>query len=344
MDGTSSSTRETQLRTFFWSFLVYTVVVILWGAYVRASGSGAGCGSHWPTCDGHVIPRSFTVAKVIEFTHRISSGFAWVLALVGVVWTRRRLPKGHRVRRGAAAVLVLMTTEALVGAGLVLFKMVAHNESTARAGWMAAHLVNTFLLLFSLALTAYFASGGAPLRLRRHRAASWGYGVALAAVLVLGVSGAVAALGDTLFPASTLAQGLHQDLSPAAHLFVRLRIFHPLLAMLVAGGVILGIGVTGGLGDNRRVRRMAVVVAAIFVAQVGLGFLNVLLLAPIYLQLVHLLFADLVWLSLSLLSFVSLSGEVEAEATAPEDAAPDAVLSAEASELDRKRVAVDAAS
>ncbi len=72
-----------------WAALAYNVLVILWGAYVRISGSGAGCGAHWPLCDGQVIPRSFTLERVVEFSHRGSSGVSGLLALAVVAWLLR---------------------------------------------------------------------------------------------------------------------------------------------------------------------------------------------------------------------------------------------------------------
>lgn len=303
---TTLERRAAAFRVFAWSFLAYCVGVILWGAYVRATGSGAGCGSHWPTCDGEVIPRSFTEAKIVELTHRVTSGLAWLGALVAVIWARRAFAKGHRARGAAWLVLVFMTTEALVGAGVVLLEMVADNASTARAGWMAAHLVNTFLLLFALARLAWAASGGGALRLRGQGAAAYWLVAALAGVVVLGSSGAVAALGDTLFPSRTLAEALAQDFSSAAHVFVRLRVLHPLIGLLVGGAVLFGAGIAATSRRERRVRVLAAAAAALFVAQVALGFVNVALLAPVWMQIVHLLFADLVWLSLVLLASAAL--------------------------------------
>ncbi len=43
---------------YAWGVLLWNVLVALWGAYVRATGSGAGCGSHWPTCNGEILPRA----------------------------------------------------------------------------------------------------------------------------------------------------------------------------------------------------------------------------------------------------------------------------------------------
>src|SRR6187431_2331429 len=112
---------------FAWLTLGITVVVIVWGAVVRATSSGAGCGSHWPLCNGQVMPRAPTTATLIELTHRVTSGLALVMVVVLVVWCRRLLPPGHPARRAAFASLVLVLVEAAVGAGLVLFELVGSD-------------------------------------------------------------------------------------------------------------------------------------------------------------------------------------------------------------------------
>ncbi|HYX26188.1 MAG TPA: COX15/CtaA family protein, partial [Thermoanaerobaculia bacterium] len=196
---------------YAWITLCCNVAVILWGTIVRATGSGAGCGSHWPLCNGVMVPRAPKIATIIEFSHRLTSGLALLLVVGLAVWAFRARPRGHGARKAALFSLGFMLSEAAVGAGLVLFKLVADNESMARAMFMATHLVNTFLLLGALALTAHFAGGGAPFQVRGHRgqgALGGGIVLTLLGILVSSVSGAVAALGDTLFPATSLARAL----------------------------------------------------------------------------------------------------------------------------------------
>jgi heme A synthase len=288
--------------------LAATLGVILWGAYVRATGSGAGCGSHWPTCNGAIVPRNPSTATVIEFAHRTSSGIAFVLVVIQLVFAWRLFPRGHGVRRAAAAGMALMVSEALVGAGLVLFEMVAGNTAVARAYWMAAHLLNTFALLAALGLCAWRARPGAEADVatnsaapvdRRFRGAMT---AGLAAVLLVAISGAVVALGDTLFPASSLGEGLRQDLAPGAHLFVRLRLYHPLLAVLAGIYLLVVTALIASRDPSGRLRRPASTAAALVLGQLGLGFANLALLAPVALQILHLLAADLVWLSLVVLA------------------------------------------
>jgi heme A synthase len=186
---------------YAWGVLVYNLLVIMWGAYVRATGSGAGCGNHWPLCQGEVVPRPQQIETMIEFSHRLSSGLALLVVIVLFIWAFRAYPKGHPVRLGGSLSLFFIITEALVGAGLVLFELVAYNTSLARAMVMALHLVNTFLLLGALTLTAWWGSGGRPLRLRGQGSLIWLLAIGLVGMLILGASGGVTALGDTLYPA-----------------------------------------------------------------------------------------------------------------------------------------------
>jgi heme A synthase len=292
---------------YAWLTLAYNVAVILWGALVRATGSGAGCGSHWPLCNGEVVPRAPRLATIIEFSHRATSGIALLLVVALVVWAFRGRPRGHAARQAAVWSLIFMLSEAAVGAGLVLFELVADNQSMARALFVATHLINTFLLLAALTLTARFASGGVPFRLRSQGTLGGGILLGFLALLLSGVSGAVAALGDTLFPATSLAQALEQDLSPTAHLLIRLRIFHPAFA-IAAGAIVLYLSLK--LLKTRpgpETSRYALWTSGLVFIQVLAGAVNVLLLAPVWLQLVHLLLADLLWIAFLLLGASALA-------------------------------------
>lgn len=295
---------------YAWFVVGYNVFVILWGAYVRASGSGAGCGSHWPLCNGEAIPRAPQLATVIEFTHRLTSGLALLLVVGLVVWAFRAFEKKHPVRRGAVLSLIFILTEALIGAGLVLFELVADNASIARAMFMSVHLINTFILMAFLTLTAWWASGGERVQIRGQGVINWLLGMVLLGTLVLAVSGAVAALGDTLFPSNSLAAGLSDDFSPTAHLLIRLRLLHPVLAITVGIAAILIAGIVSFLRPGGRVRLWAWMVTGLVVVQLLAGLLNVALLAPIWLQLIHLLLADMLWLALVLLSATALAQTV----------------------------------
>ena len=227
------------IARFAWGLLAYEIGVIAWGAYVRATGSGAGCGNHWPLCKGEVVPRLPSAETLIELSHRLSSGLALALTLLLFAWARRVYPIGHRVRLGAGAVVSLMITEALIGAVLVLFALVAHDASLKRALGTSLHLVNTFLLLAATSLTAWWASGGEPVRLWARGALAPVLALSLLATLLVATSGALTALGDTLFPSASVASGLTQDWAAGAPMYVRLRVLHPMLAVATAAIVLV---------------------------------------------------------------------------------------------------------
>ena len=284
---------------YAWAVLVYNLGVVLWGAFVRATGSGAGCGNHWPLCNGGVTLHSASAATIIEFTHRVTSGLDLALVAVLVVWAWRRFPRQHMVRLGAALSAAFLVTEALIGAALVLLEHVAKNASVSRAYSLSTHLINTLTLLACLTLTAWWSTERPAARGVARASRVWMAGVSLASVAVLGVSGAIAALGDTLFPVSSLAAGLAQDLDPAANIFLRLRLFHPLIAAVVGAWLLFYAVSSASRRPDVSGRAWSLVV--LLGAQIAAGVVNLLLLAPVWMQLVHLLLADLLWITLVLL-------------------------------------------
>ena len=276
---------------FAWGVLAYNIAVVLWGAYVRATGSGAGCGNHWPLCDGTVMLVSPNAHKMVEFTHRAMTGLDTPLVVLLVVWAFRAFPRQHPVRLAAAMSGIFLVTEALLGALLVKIQHVAQN---ADAYTESAHLVNTLSLLACFALTAWFASGNPAPKLRGK--AAWMAAVSLAAVMLLSITGVIAALGDTLFPAPTLAAGLAQDFNPSSSLLLRLRGLHPLIAAAVGAWLTLY-----AVGRLRLAKGAALRVVVLVWLQLMAGLVNFLLQAPVWMQIVHLLIADLLWISLVLL-------------------------------------------
>ena len=297
-----------RLARFAWSVLAYNLAVILWGAYVRASGSGAGCGAHWPLCNGAVIPRAPSVATLIEYSHRLTSGLALLAVIALLVWTWRARAAGHPARRGAVLSLIFILTEAAVGAGLVLFELVADNATMARAMFMAAHLVNTFLLVAVLTLTAWWLSGGRPVSPGRRPAIAIAWTALAIGLLLSGVSGAVAALGDTLYPAASHADGLAATLSSSSHILLRLRALHPVIAVTVGALVMFGASRLAAFEDDlgQRLGRATLMLAGL---QLIGGVINLLLLAPVWMQIVHLLVADLLWIAFVLLGAQVLAVE-----------------------------------
>ena len=296
------------LVRFGWVVVGYNVLVILWGALVRATGSGAGCGNHWPLCNGQVIPISPRVDTVIEFTHRCMTGGSTFLVIGLLVWTFRGTAKGQAARVTAVASMVLLLNEALLGALLVKLGYVTGNQSIGRVVMLSVHLSNTLLLLAALTLTARLLGTGQMWRGLRVPGVKRIWAVlGLAATLVVGVSGSLAALGDTLFPASSLRAAFAQDFAAGSPWLLRLRGVHPASTLIAAVFVLWLVAQArraGALG-------LARLVIGLLMFQFVLGVADVLLLAPVWMQIVHLLGADLYWVALvALAAVVVWPGEV----------------------------------
>ncbi len=286
---------------FAWAVVAYNILVIVWGALVRATGSGAGCGNHWPLCNGEVIPVSPGLHTLIEFTHRSMTGGA-IFAVFGLLWwTFRSTIRGQAARGAAVGAAVLLLNEALLGALLVKLGYVTTNQSIGRVIMLSVHLSNTLLLLAALTVTAYLLGTGqrwSESHTDRTTAAwttaAWAI-AGLLSTLVVAVSGSLAALGDTLFPSASLSSAVAADFSAGSPWLIRVRWVHPVSAVLAAAFVLwlLRRAQEAGLAP-KLVRTIAVLLAMQFV----LGIADVLLLAPVSLQLLHLLGADLYWVTL----------------------------------------------
>jgi cytochrome c oxidase assembly protein subunit 15 len=289
------------LVRYAWTVVAYNVLVILWGALVRATGSGAGCGNHWPLCNGQVIPLSPRVDTVIEFTHRCMTGGATFLVIGLLVWTFRATVKGQASRVLAALSMGLLVNEAFLGALLVKLGYVTGNQSVGRVVMLSIHLSNTLLLLAALTLTARLLGTGQIWRELGVRGGKklWAT-VGLAATLVVGVSGSLAALGDTLFPASSLRAAFAQDFAAGSPWLLRLRGVHPASALIAAIFVIWLVKQARRAGAAP----LAGLVLALLGFQFALGLADVLLLAPVWMQILHLLGADLYWVALVVLAAV----------------------------------------
>ena len=286
--------------------LGYTLFVILFGAVVRITGSGAGCGQHWPTCNGEIAHLPRRIETLIELTHRVTSAGALAAVLAFAVVAMLGTPGGHRLRRAAYAAVLLMVFEALIGAGLVLFRLVAHDASGARAVVMPAHLLSTYALVAVLTLATRWsretASGGAPTGERAAAPRRELLALAGLGILLVAATGAVTALGDTLYPpaAASLAGRVAEDQGHAANFLQRLRVLHPVLAVSTAAFVV-HVAVACARAGRAEARAAMRAVVALAVAQVLAGTLNVVLSAPGWLQVVHLGLALGLWIS-----FVSL--------------------------------------
>ncbi|WP_260705874.1 COX15/CtaA family protein [Edaphobacter flagellatus] len=283
------------LVRYAWLVVAYNILVILWGALVRATGSGAGCGNHWPLCNGQVVPLAPRIDTIIEFTHRCMTGGATFVVLGLLIWTFRATIKGQAARIAAVASTILLVNEAILGALLVKLGYVTGNQSTGRVVMLSIHLSNTLLLVAAITLTAVFLGTGQltrNLHLKGTRA-TWTL-LGLLATIIVGVSGSLAALGDTLFPASSLRAAVEQDLSSSSPWLLRLRGVHPLSAVIAAAFVLWLLSQARRAGASR----LATIVLTLLGAQFALGLLDVILLAPTWMQILHLLGADLYWVAL----------------------------------------------
>jgi cytochrome c oxidase assembly protein subunit 15 len=295
--GGSTTTLEVSraLVWFGWAVVGYNVLVILWGALVRATGSGAGCGNHWPLCNGQVIPLSPRVDTIIEFTHRCMTGGSTFLVVGLLIWTFRGTVKGHAARAFAVASMLLLLNEAFLGALLVKLGYVTGNQSMGRVVVLSIHLSNTLLLLAALTLTARLLTTGQRwTELMGSKTKKIWALLGLGATLVVGVSGSLAALGDTLFPASSLRAAFAQDFAADSPWLLRLRGVHPVSAVIAAVFVLWLVGQARRAGEGK----LAALVVALLAFQFSLGLADVLLLAPVWMQILHLLGADLYWVAL----------------------------------------------
>ncbi|GGM14396.1 COX15/CtaA family protein [Deinococcus aerophilus] len=293
-----------------WGALAYNVAVILWGAVVRLTGAGAGCGDHWPLCNGVVVPQSPTLHTIIEFSHRLTSGVSGLLALGLVALAFSVTRPGHPARFGAVLSLGLIILEGLVGGVQVLLGLTAQSTDPARGFVQGIHLANTFALLGALLLTALWASGGPALRLRGQGQAGLWSSVGLGLLLVLGMAGAVTALGDLLFlPADgTPLDTVRRDYAATASVIENLRVVHPMLAVLTSAFLVwLGVFLRRER-PSAGVTRWSVVLWGMLALQMVAGFANVALKAPAWMQLTHLLLACGLWLTTVLLCYHALTG------------------------------------
>jgi len=291
------------LRMFAWGVLAYFIAVILWGTLVRATGSGAGCGAHWPLCNGTVLQHSPRVDTMIEFTHRITSGIS-LLSVVGLlIWAYAGTVRGHLARAAAIASVVFTLLEAVLGALLVKLGYTAQSQSPLRPAFLALHLANTLLLLAALTLTAHLLSRDKGyLRGAVRFVAPFGAVVAIVVVMAVGITGSLAALGDTLFPATSLGLALAQDFSSTSGWLVRWRWMHPTVAFFASIFLIWLLVRAAQRGNPWDNRRLSALVLFLLATVYSLGILDVVLLAPLWIQVAHLLAADTLWASLVVLT------------------------------------------
>ncbi|MBX3019998.1 MAG: COX15/CtaA family protein [Bdellovibrionaceae bacterium] len=295
---------------FLWTargLVFYVLLVILWGAWVRISHSGDGCGDSWPLCNGVVIPEAAPPKTWVEFTHRLMSGAFGLYVLALVIAARKLFAKEHPVRFWAMASLFFTITEALLGAKLVLFGLVGQDDSVFRAIAMSLHFANSVLLVVSVTLLALFAerkewirrgTDDAILSARMQKRLPIVAGVVF---LILGMSGAIAALSTTLFPSLSLLEGFRADFDAASHFLLRLRTVHPTMGVFAGVGLVLLFYLASELApaNETTYRRRSWYVIGIMAVTVVLGSVTLLWLSPIPLKLVHLCLAHLLGIALT---------------------------------------------
>ena len=305
--------------TLAWAALLGNGLVILQGAFVRATGAGAGCGSHWPTCNGSVIPLTGSTETLIEFSHRVLS---FLVLLLGV-WLLARAAalrkRNSRLFVAALASFVFLIIEALLGGATVLLELTGDTVSTARGLMVAFHLVNSLLLIGALTLTVVYARAKAPgpLRIAQQGTLSGVLLIGVLGMLVLMFSGGIAALGNTMFPSESLAAGLAADFDPASHPLIRLRILHPLIAITVGIYLFLSLGLSRFLKPVPEAKSLVQALFAVYLLQLVIGAVNLALLAPIIVQLLHLATAVVAFALLSAVSATTLGGTATPRRYAP---------------------------
>lgn len=303
---------------FAWFVLAYNILVILWGVFLRASKSGDGCGQHWLTCQGEVVPSAPELKTIIEFSHRVTSSLAGILLIVLLIWAiriwyRSRSEEADRVLKMAVGSFLFVVVEGLLGAGLVLTGNTAENLTPERPFWMAAHLVNTLILLAFLSLAAWLASGGKRLGFRIPARYLTALAAGAALILLVGISGSIAALSSMLFPSESLAEGIAKDFSPTSNILLRLRLLHPVMSILSAVYLIFAAGwLKVRSGNKPNVTRWSNILSILILVQIAFGAATLLTLAPIIMQLGHLFLADAIWISFVLLSASVLETDIEA--------------------------------
>jgi len=298
---------------YAWFVLGYNIVVIIWGVFLRASKSGDGCGQHWLTCHGEVIPSAPELKTVIEFSYRITSaldGFIVIGLLVWAFlrWRSKKSRTNNLALKMAIGSFLFVIVEGALGAGLVLTGNTAENLTAARPFWMAGHLITTLILLTFLTLTAWFASGGKPFNFKVQPKILLLLGLAVVGILLVGMSGSVAALSSMLFPSQTLTEGIAKDFSATSNILLRLRVSHPILSVALGVYLIfLAAWIKNKFTESSQILRWANILSLLVLVQFASGAVTLLTLAPIVMQIVHLVLADAVWISFVLMSATVLA-------------------------------------
>ena len=276
--------------------LLLAIGIILWGAWVRLTGSGAGCGEHWPLCNGEVIPLEPSIKTLIEFIHRFTSGLFGITVFVSWLWAKRL--DNRLLSRSISCTLLFTIIEALIGAFLVKKGLVVDNDSALRAIVISLHLINTLGLLYFLVQNCCLAMPGhISAKMKPFVSSNKLFYIIFFLFLGVGGSGAIAALGNTLFPETSLLEGIAKDFDPTSHFLIQLRIIHPVLAILLS--VLLFFYANQFEGYTSKWLKTLNIVAVFW------GAMNWLLLAPNWGSVLHLALSDILFCLFCLREFES---------------------------------------
>ena len=268
--------------------IVLSILSILAGAFVRATGSGDGCGSTWPTCKGKIIPQLSDSSEVIEFSHRSISGILLIVTLI-IFIKSRNMSKGTIVRTTVNFLTFFVIFEAAIGAVIVLYEWVGLNSSLPRIIAVPIHLVNTFGLL-----ACYAVLYKVLLNNFKNIKQLWDRRFVFVAFLFLlsGATGSITALADVLFPSASFYEGLMEDFDRTSELLTRLRILHPIVATGLSVALII---------ESRKIQKDYKIdvkfLQLLVIVAVTLGVLNVLSNIVLLLSIFHLAIADLLWIT-----------------------------------------------
>ena len=264
--------------------IILSILSILAGAFVRATGSGDGCGSTWPTCKGKIIPQLSDPSEVIEFSHRSISGILLIVTLI-IFIKSRNMSKGTIVRTTVNFLTFFVVFEAAIGAVIVLYEWVGLNSSLPRIIAVPIHLVNTFGLL-----ACYAVLYKVLLNNFKNIKQLWDRRFVFVAFLFLlsGATGSITALADVLFPSASFYEGLMEDFDRTSELLTRLRILHPIVATGLSVALII---------ESRKIQKDYKIdvkfLQLLVIVAVTLGVLNVLSNIVVLLSIFHLAIADL---------------------------------------------------
>ena len=298
--------------------LVLAFAQIVFGAIVRITGSGMGCGDHWPKCLGQWFPPHDRVDLIIEITHRYIA-FALsivILALVIAAFLRRNdAGVGGRggVLRPAIIAGVLVVIAALLGAVTV---KLALNPLV-----IAAHLTIAMSLLATLALTLARAGGlwmSADLKGttgRSFRAARFAVVLALLTIVfgALTANYPDAAVACPGFPWCSD----YMIYGPA----IGIHVTHRILAFLLFGHL-LGMAIaTGRRKEPAVIHRAALAAFAAAVIQVIVAGAMITMQFPPVFRSLHQAFGTLVWLAVVILAILSSRARIGAPRLTPAAAA-----------------------